>query len=326
MAINHTLPRCKPEEQGVSSSGVEKFLKAVDERNLDLHSFMLLRHGYVLAEQWWPSYGPESQHALYSISKSFTSTAIGLAVAEGLLSIDDRVLSFFPNDVTPQIEQNMGDLKVEHLLKMATGHTQDPTVPMRDQAEGNWIRGFLETPIEEPPGTHFLYNSGASYMLSAILHQITGQSLLDYLQPRLLEPLGIVGAVWETCPQGISAGGWGLSIRTEDLAKFGQLYIQQGEWNGKQLLSRQWVQEATSLQISTEQETGIDKQQGYGYQFFRCQHGAYCARGAYGQFGIILPEQDAVVTITSNVNDMQGVLNLVWEHLLVGFEKHVVEQ
>jgi CubicO group peptidase (beta-lactamase class C family) len=320
VAIEQAFPRCMPEDQDVSSSNVDSFLKAVNEREWDMHSFMLLRHGYVLAEKWWSSYEPESLHVLFSISKSFTSTAIGLAVAEGLLSIEDQVLSFFPNDVTPQIEQNMGDLRIKHLLTMATGHLQDPTTLMRDQTEGNWIRGFLEIPIEEPPGTNFLYNSGASYMLSAILRQVTGQSLLDYLQPRLLEPLGIVGAVWEACPRGISAGGWGLRIRTEDLAKFGQLYLQQGDWNGKRLLPKEWVQEAARFQISTEQERGIDKQQGYGYQFFLCRHGAYSARGAKGQFCIIVPEQGAVIAITSSVNDMQGILDLVWEHLLVGFK------
>ncbi|WP_207952851.1 serine hydrolase domain-containing protein [Paenibacillus agricola] len=316
--MEQALPRCKPEDQGVSSSSIASFVKAVEEQQLELHSFMLLRNGHLLSEQWWPSYGPESQHALYSISKSFTSTAIGLAVAEGLLSIEDRVLPFFPNEVTPQIEQNMGALKVKHLLTMATGHAEDPSGIKRVQAESNWVRGFLETPIVEPPGTRFLYNSGASYMLSAILHQVTGQSLLDYLQPRLFEPLGIVGAVWEACPQGRSAGGWGLSLRTEDLAKFGQLYLQQGEWNEKQLLSREWVKEATRSHISTAQESGIDKQQGYGYQFYLCRFGAYTARGAFGQFCMVLPEQGAVVVITATVNNMQGVLDLVWEHLLVG--------
>jgi CubicO group peptidase (beta-lactamase class C family) len=314
-----SLFRSKPEDQGVPSIDIQAFVQSVEASELELHSFMLLRHGHVLAEKWWPPYESESPHTLYSISKSFASTAIGLAVDEGLLSLQDQVLSFFANEVTPQIETNMGGLRVEHLLTMTTGHVQDPTVRMRDQVDGNWIQGFLEIGIEKPPGTHFVYNSGASYMLAAILHKVTGQSLLDYLWPRIFEPLGIVGATWEACPQGINCGGWGLSIRTEDMAKFGQLYLQKGNWNGKQLLSQQWVEAATKSHISTKSEKGIDKQQGYGYQFYLCRHGAYTARGAHGQFIIVLPEQEAVIAVTSHVKNMQEVLDLVWEHLLPGF-------
>ncbi|SFL08001.1 CubicO group peptidase, beta-lactamase class C family [Paenibacillus sp. 1_12] len=320
MSIEIKLPRSKPESQGVNSSGIERFLKAVEDKLLDLHSFMLLRNGNVLAEQWWPPTTPESPNVLFSISKSFTSTAIGFAAAEGLLSIEDQVLSFFPEEVTPNIESNMSELRVRHLLTMTTGHAQDPTASMRDEADGNWIKGFLEIPLEEPPGTRFVYNSGASYLLSAIVHRVTGQTLLNYLQPRLFKPLGIMDITWDTCPKGIECGGWGLHARTEDIAKFGQLYLQKGSWNGKQLLSESWVEDATMSHITTERENGIDKQQGYGYQFYRCRYDAYCARGANGQFCIVVPERNAVIVITSRVTNMQEVLDLVWDNLVSEME------
>jgi CubicO group peptidase (beta-lactamase class C family) len=310
------LPRCKSDEQGVDSAAIQTFLEAVDENELGLHSFMLLRHGYVLAEKWWPPHEPDHTHELFSVSKSFTSTAVGLAVEENLLSIHDPILSFFEKEVTPEIEINMGSLRVEHLLTMATGHIVDPLGHMIEQTGDHWVKGFLVTPIEKPPGTHFLYNSGASYMLSAIVHQVSGQSVLDYLQPRLFEPLGIRGAIWGTSPEGINFGGWGLNIKTEDISKFGQLYLQKGIWNEKRILSQHWVEEAAKHHSSTASEKDIDKQQGYGYQFYRCRYGGYCARGAKGQFCIILPDQKAVIAITAHVKSMQAVLDLVWEHLL----------
>src|SRR5437660_3191760 len=153
-------------------------------------------------------------------------------------------------------------------------------------------------------------------MQSAIVQKVTGQTVLDYLRPRLFEPLGIADPTWGTSPQGITLGGYGLSIRTEDIAKFGQLYLQHGKWNDRQLIPAAWVEAATSRQTSNGSNPNSDWDQGYGYQFWRARHGAYRGDGAFGQFCIVMPEQDAVVAITSGVRDMQAVLNLVWEQLL----------
>ena len=166
------------------------------------------------------------------------------------------------------------------------------------------------------PGTHFLYNTSATYMLSAIVQKATGRPCSTTSSPRLFEPLGIEHPTWETSPQGISAGGYGLSIRTEDIAKFGQLYLQKGKWHGKQLVPAAWVEAATARQTSNGSNPKSDWDQGYGYQFWRCRHGAYRGDGAFGQYCIVLPEQDAVIAITSGVKDMQAVLNLVWDKLL----------
>ena len=278
---------------------------------------MLLRHGQVVAEGWWAPYAPERPHMLFSLSKSFTSTAIGLAVAEGRLSVDDPVLSFFPEDAPAKVSANLAAMRVRHLLSMSTGHAEDTTGYMwrrRDQQLG---AGFLARPVKYEPGTHFLYNTGATYMLSAILQKLVGTRMLHYLQPRLFDPLGIVGATWETCPQGIDTGGFGLSVKTEDIACLGQLYLQKGVWNGQRILSEAWVQEATSFQVSNAAaQSNPDWQQGYGYQFWRCRHNAYRGDGAFGQYCIVMPDQDAVLAITSGVKDMQAVLDLVWSALL----------
>jgi CubicO group peptidase (beta-lactamase class C family)/dienelactone hydrolase len=305
------LPRSSPEEQGVSSSAVLSFLDAADRID-SMNSVMLVRHGHVIAEGWWAPYDAGSPHSLYSLSKSFTSTAVGLAVAEGKLSLDDAVLKFFPDDAPAEPSRNLKAMRVRDLLRMNTGQQ---TEPARTAAQ-SWTRSFLAQPVPLKPGTHFLYNTSGTYMLSAIVQKATGQTVLDYLRPRLFEPLGIERPTWEASPQGISAGGYGLSIRTEDIAKFGQLYLRKGKWEGKQLVPASWVEAATRLQTSNGSSPDSDWDQGYGYQFWRCRHGAYRGDGAFGQFCIVLPEQDAVVAITSGVRDMQAVLNLVWDHLL----------
>jgi hypothetical protein len=161
-----------------------------------------------------------------------------------------------------------------------------------------------------------LYNTGATYILSAIVQKLTGMTLLDYLQPRLFEPLGIEGATWETCPRGINTGGFGLSVKTEDIARFGQLYLQKGVWQGERILPAAWVEDATARQVDNAPNENPEWEQGYGYQFWRCRHNAYRGDGAFGQFCIVMPEQDAVLAITSGVGNMQAVLDLVWEHLL----------
>jgi CubicO group peptidase (beta-lactamase class C family) len=277
-----------------------------------MNSVMLVRHGHVIAEGWWEPYGPETRHVLYSLSKSFTSTAVGFAVAEGRLTIDDEVLSFFPEDAPSQPTNNLKAMRIRDLLTMSAGH-QDETSPAADKISP---KAFLAHPVPHKPGTHFRYNTAATFMLSAIVQKKTGQTVFDYLQPKLFEPLGITGAVWDTNWQGISLGGYGLSARTEDIARFGQLYLQKGKWNGKQLLPSAWIELATSRQVSNGSDPQSDWEQGYGFQFWRCRHNAYRGDGAFGQFCLVLPEQDAVLAITSGVKDMQPVLNIVWEKLL----------
>jgi len=308
------LPRSTPEAQGVSSKQVLAFVEALDAVE-SLNSVMVVRHGHVIAEGWWAPYHPQARHSLYSLSKSFTSTAVGLAVAEGKLSVDDEVVKFFPDDVPANATSNLKAMRVSDLLRMATGHQSEP--PRKN--DETWTHTFLAHPVPFKPGTHFLYNTSATYMQSAIVQKVTGQNLLDYLRPRLFEPLGIENPTWEMSPQGIATGGYGLSVRTEDIAKFGQLYLQKGKWNGKQLVPAAWIEAATARQTSNGSNPASDWDQGYGYQFWRCRHGAYRGDGAFGQYCVMLPEQDAVIAITSGVRDMQGILNIAWDKLLPAF-------
>ncbi|GFE82953.1 hypothetical protein GCM10011487_49530 [Steroidobacter agaridevorans] len=316
--------RATPEASGVSSQSIRTFLAAVAGSSHEMHSLMIVRHGQNVAQGWWRPYRADTPQSLYSLSKSFTSSAVGFAVAEGKLKVTDRVLDFFPDQAPATVSDNLKALRIQHLLTMSAGHAKDPT-PLVTR-EQDWVKAFLSLPIEHAPGSLFVYNSGATYMLSAIVQKVTGEKLSDYLRPRLFAPLQVSAIRWATCPLGIDAGGWGLSATTETLAKFGRLYLQQGQWNGKQLLPQSWVQEATTLKIqqpATAPGTDLaqlkqtsDWHQGYAYQFWRCRHDAFRGDGAFGQYCIVLPKQDAVIAITSATGDMQGLLNLVWEHLL----------
>ncbi|MEW6126853.1 MAG: serine hydrolase [Acidobacteriota bacterium] len=307
------LPRSTPERQGIASSAILAFIEAADKEIDALHSFMMVRHGYVVAEAWWHPYDAKTPHMLYSLSKSFTSTAIGLAIAEGKLSVDDEVLKFFPEDAPAEPANNLRAMRVRDLLRMATGHQSEPQL---FQGTGTWAKKFFAHPVPFKPGTHFLYNSPATYMLSAIVQKVTGMTVRDYLMPRLFEPLGIENPQWVADPQGIIVGAYGLRIRTEDIASFGQLYLQKGKWNGRQLIPAAWVEEATARQTANGSSPKSDWDQGYGYQFWRSRHNTYRGDGAFGQYCFVIPELDAVIAITSGVRDMQQVMNLVWDKLL----------
>jgi CubicO group peptidase (beta-lactamase class C family) len=319
------LPRSTPEAQGISAAAILDFVKAADQQSDTTHaiqSFMLVRHGHVVAEGWWSPYGPDIPHKMFSLSKSFTSTAVGLAIAEGKLSLDNPVLSFFPEDAPTNPSSYLKAMRVRDLLIMSSGQSSNVVARLGDamrnsaQSGESITRAFLAASVECKPGTLFIYNTPGSYMLSAIVQKVTGETVFDYLGPRLFDPLGIENPTWDASPQGITFGGVGLNIRTEDIARFGQFYLQKGRWNGKQLLPASWVETATARQTSNGSEPTSDWDQGYGYQFWRCRHGLYRGDGAFGQYCIVMPEQDAVVAITSGTRDMQTVMNLVWDKLL----------
>jgi CubicO group peptidase (beta-lactamase class C family) len=309
------LPRSSPEAQGVSSASIRDFVEAANEQIDTLHSFMLVRHGHVVAEGWWKPEAADKRHVMHSLSKSFTSTAVGFAVADGKLSVDDPVLKFFPEDAPPDPSPKLQAMRVRDLLTMSTGHE----IEAKFTPETPWVQSFLAQPVPHKPGAHFQYNTPATHMLSAIVRKVTGETVLDYLKPRLFEPLGIDDPEWGSSPQGNTLGGWGLKIRTEDVAKFGQLYLQKGKWNDKQLIPASWVEQATAKQVSNGSDPTKDWDQGYGFQFWRCRYGAYRGDGAFGQLCIVLPEQDAVIAITADTRDMQAELNVVWDKLLPAF-------
>jgi CubicO group peptidase (beta-lactamase class C family) len=316
------LARSIPEDEGVSSAGISRFLLDAGHSKNEFHSFMFLRHGKVIAEGWWNPYGPGLKHTLYSVSKSFTSTAVGFAVSEGRLSVDDKIVSFFPDKLPDSVSPYLAAITVRDMLNMLEGQDPDPSGIVA-ASDSDWVKKFMTIPIVHQPGTSFLYNTIGVYVLSAIVQKVTGQTLIDYLEPRLFKPLGIRGEDWEISPQGIDVGGWGLRLKTEDLAKVGELYLQKGQWKGRQLLPAKWVTDA----VTSRNDEGpawaqhlprdsSDWRQGYGYLFWRCRHGAFRADGAFGQYIIVMPDQDAVIAITSETADMQDELNLVWNDLL----------
>ena len=321
LADDSALPRSTPEEQGVSSSAILDFIAAADATVEHMHGFVLVRHGHVVAEGWWAPYAAETRHALFSLSKSFTSTAVGLAVAEGKLSVDDDVIKFFPDELPPEPSKTLKAMRVRDLLTMSAGHhAEDLAAFDFDAEEEPLTRVFFAMPVAHKPGTLFVYNTPATFMQSAIVQRVTGQNLVEYLRPRLFEPLGITDPKWVQTKQGIAQGGTGLSLRTEEIARFGQLYLQKGQWNGRQLIPAEWVEAATSRQVSNGSEPASDWDQGYGYQFWRCRHGFYRGDGAFGQFCIVMPSLDAVLAINAGTRDMPGVMNLVWEKLLPGLQ------
>jgi len=316
--------RATPESQGVASRSIRDFVAAANASGISWHSFMLLRHGQVVAEGWWKPYQPEFVHSLYSLSKSFTSTAIGLLVKEGKLDIHEKVVTFFPDDLPATVSDNLKQATVRSLLTMNTGHAED-TMPKMRASSDTWVRTYLAQPVEYAPGTHFLYNTGNTYMLGAILYKVTGQTLEEYLRPRLFKPLGFTGYDWEVSPQGLNTAGYGLRIKTEDIAKLGQLYLQKGKWQGNSILTESWVDEATSKQTESQVNNG-DWSQGYGYQWWRCTHGFYRGDGAYGQYCIVMPQYDAVMVVTGQTPDMQKSMNIIWDHIPGGMQEGVLPE
>jgi CubicO group peptidase (beta-lactamase class C family) len=299
----------------LNAAALNAFVGALDASGQEIQTLMLVRHGHVVLAEEWSPYRLSDRHLLFSVSKSFTSMGIGLLVEAGKLSLDDKVVSFFGADELPaEVSDNLAAMEIRHLLTMTTGHAQDTVEALsRDR---RMVRTFLGLPVDHQPGTVFVYNSGATYVLSAILQRLTGETLLDYLRPRLLEPLGADEAIWALSKEGITTGGWGLSLTTESLANFGQFLLQRGSWDGRQLVPADWIDAATSKQVDNGNEDNPDWQQGYGYQFWRSRHNAYRGDGAFGQYCLVMPEHDATLVITSASPDMQATMNLIWKHLL----------
>jgi len=313
------LPRSIPESEGVSSSGIIDFLNAIDTGRQEIHSFMFLRHGKVIAEGWWDPYGPGFRHVMFSASKTFTATAVGLAVSENRFKLTDKVISFFPYSLPDTIGNYIRELTVENMLTMSVG--QDPAA-MGAGSNEDWITVFLKNEPVHKPGTVFKYNNMATFMLSAIVQQVTGQTVFDYLKPRIFDPLSIRGIDWDKNPQGINLGMIGLRLRTEDMAKFGQLLLQHGKWNNKQLISDAWIKEATSYKIESNDPSNKvpkdrnDWAQGYCFQMWRGRNNTVRLDGMGGQFVVLIPDKDAVVVLTANARSTQEELNLVHNYLI----------
>ncbi|MDR1973100.1 MAG: beta-lactamase family protein [Bacteroidales bacterium] len=319
------LPRSSaPEDEGVVSGGILQYLNECDKSEDEMHRFMLVKNGKVVAEATWSPFDPQDKQTIYSCSKTFTATAIGILQDRGLLSVEDKVISFFEDKLPDSVSPNLAEMSIKDLLTMTCGQESEP---LNIRHSDDWVRAFLAHPVINKPGTVFKYNSMATFMLSAIAQKVTGQRLFDFLQKNLFEPLGIKNVDWEISPEGITTGGWGFRAHIEDMAKLGQLYLQKGKWNNRQIVSEEFVQQATTAymlqdsSLSPEERAKSDWQQGYGYQIWRCRNNGYRADGAYGQFIIVLPDRDAVIAIQSNAMNSQEEINRVWKYLLPAIKR-----
>lgn len=315
-----TLPVSRPTAQGVDPRGILDFLDAVADREVDLHSLAIARHGQAVARGWWRPHAADRVQLLYSISKSLTATAIAFLAQEGVLRLDDPVLQHLP--VHPgSVDERWSAVRLRHCLSMTIGHREDAWGPALrgwvEDEQRDLLDGVLALPPTEPPGTTFAYNQVATYLLSRVVTHRTGRRVVDALRPRLFDPLDMGEVLWHTDPAGHDLGFSGVHLSTDGLLAFTQFVLDRGRWQGRRLLDEAWFDEASRPFGPPNREPGAspDWTRGYGYSFWLARHG-FRGDGAYGQFAIILPEQDAAIAITSEHDPMQDTLDLVWAHLL----------
>ncbi len=309
------LSRAKPEEVGVNAKGIEQFIGLIREKRVALHSFMLLRHGKVAAEGFFAPFDKDRLHPIFSVSKSITSAAVGIAVGEGRFGLQDKAVELLARHAAGDIHPYTAKLTVEHLLKMTTVYHKAPS-----SETPNWVRTYLTSKPERPPGFLFAYDTSGTNLLCAILQETTGMTVHQYLQPRLFDAIGMGPLDWASCPMGINRGGSGIRCTTEGLANFGQLYLQDGLWNGRRVLPEGWVARSTARHVDNSGHKGmLDGKPGYGYQFWRLRNGAYAAFGLGGQFVVVMPDKDAVFISTANTQFVkdghQVILDSMWEAL-----------
>ena len=309
------LRRAPPQSQGVDPQAVLAFLEEVADRKLELHSFMLARHGQVVSEGFWWPYRPDRPHMFHSATKSFAVSGVAIALAEGRFALDDKVVSFFPDELPPVVSNNLAAMTVRDLLTMQAGHANEISGSVWRQIKTSWITEFLKIPVVHKPGTRFVYSSAASFMLSAIVTRTTGQTLHAYMEPRFFAPLGIRNISWDVGPGGINPGGNGLTGRTSDLLKLGILHAQQGRWEGRQILPAAWVRDATTPKVETGE---------YGYQWWMGPERAYYALGLFTQLSIVFPDHDAVLAITGAIDGSAKLLPTVWKHFPRAFGANTV--
>ncbi len=337
------LKRMTAQEAGISPASLAEMYRSLEDPALGLHSFMVYKNGGVAAEAWWAPYRPELGHTLFSASKTYAGLAIGFAVQDGLLSLDDRVVSFFPEYLPSRPGENMEKMKIRHLLTMSTGFAADPhdfPWPRPDDVLArsascfhqeqvlpavDWVRNFFQRYVAYEPGSEFVYCTHASYLLAVIVQRVTGRTAFDYLKEKLFDPLGMGSVSWELSPDGYNVGGWGLMLTTEDLLKTGVFLLQKGQWEGQQLLASDWVEQATDVQIPMDSASN-PQMAGYGYQIWISKReGAFLLRGACGQVCMVFPELGAVVAYTSGANgpERQTVEKRIWDTLVPGMKEPV---
>jgi CubicO group peptidase (beta-lactamase class C family) len=280
------LPRSTPAAEKMSSRSIGALLDWLEARSVEGHSIMVVRHGHVVAEGWWAPYSADRPQLIYSLTKSFTSTAVGLAVADGLLSLDDRVVDVLPDHVPDDISEQGRRITVHHLLSMTSGHGEDSLGEAWRLEPGDLVKGFLRVPFADAEGARHLYDNATTFLLARIVERVTGRPLEELLDERLFHPMGIDHAEWDRVGSGAAFGFHGLHLTTEAVAAFGELLLRGGRWGDRQLVPREWVELATSKHIDIP-AVDDDAARGYGYQFWVSSHGYY-GDGAYGQHCVVI--------------------------------------
>ena len=308
-----------PEEAGVSSKGLLRYLDEVAASGLEHHSILVWKDGKLACKLNYAPYDDQTPHVLFSLSKSFTSAAAGFAVGEGLLRWDSKVLDVLADKAPEQPSEWLKQVTLAHLLTMGSGlkpesdeidhlliPDEGPTA--KPLAGGlDWAKAVLACDCDHQPGTHFHYNSHGTYLVSAMVQRVTGQNIRDYLMPRLFTPLGIPKPDWDCCPQGVCCGGWGLHLSSDSILRFGVCLIQGGVWQGRQVLPAEWLKLATAKQIDNSNgkpEPENEWHQGYGYQFWRTRENRYRGDGMFGQLCMVSPDDHMVVAVTAGIDDM----------------------
>ncbi len=316
-----SIPRAEwPEQVGVSSVEILEYIRDPQACGIEVHSIMVIRDGKVAFETWRKPYTPETPHAMYSVSKSVTSIAAGFAIEEGFFALDTKVLDIFPEFRTEGYDEKLEKITVRHLLNMTAG--KDVSL-LADKSKGNWQKQFLDSKwYADPDDGEWRYISECSYMVCACIRRTTGMSVLSFLTPRLFEPLGF-GRVpyWETDSEGIEAGGWGIYLTTEELAKIALCVSQKGVFEGKQVIPAGWLAQATVKQSWPERYSEIDNRNGYGYFFWRngVVPNSYRMDGMFSQFAVVFEDYNAVVVITSCEIQEQKSRDLLWRHFPAAF-------
>ena len=295
------------------ASALRKLLLKLDALD-SVQGIVILRDGQVVCQANWAPFDLETKRVLHSLSKSFVSLAIGFAQQERRLKVTDKLVDFFPEYAGEVTDEKMRDVTLEHLLTMTSGHQLCAMSFLSGRKDGNWERGFLASGLDFEPGTHFTYNSAATYMLAAVIKRMTGENPREYLMPRLFDPLDITPGLWECSATGVNCGGWGLMLSTTDLAKVVHCLCANGMHRGRQLIPADYLATATRKHSDNSGNGAPDWCCGYGYQFWCSQHG-YRGDGASGQYMLVIPEYRLGVAMNASIPNMQEVLSYFWDFL-----------
>ncbi|MEV8371851.1 serine hydrolase [Kribbella sp. NPDC056861] len=318
------LPRSAPSAAGVSARAIGALLDSLEAQSVECHSIMIVRRGHVVAEGWWAPYSAERPHLLYSLTKSFTSVAVGLVIADGLLSLDDLVVDVLPEHVPADISAQGHRITVHHLLSMTTGHDADSLEEAWQLEPDDLVKGFLRVPFPDPEGTRHAYDNATTFVLARMVERVSGRTLPELLDERLFQPMGIEGAEWDRVASGAAFGFHGLHLTTEAVAAFGELLLCGGVWDGRQLVPREWLELATRSHVETLPLPGWSQNPdflcGYGYQFWISRHG-YHGHGAFGQYCVVVPSHDLVIALTAAIDQTDAVPGVFWDCLLPGLDQ-----